>query len=287
MSTAWVTLATNDDYARGALVLAHSLKNSGTTHKLHCLVSTAVSGYVRAELETQFDAVTVVDVLNSNDQVNLTLIGRPDLGVTFTKLHCWKLTQYSKCVFLDADTLVLHNSDELFDHPEISAVADIGWPDCFNSGVFVFVPSNTTYQNLVDLALSSGSYDGGDQGLLNQYFSNWRDLPAAHRLPFVYNMTSGVFYSYPAAYKQYGKQTKIVHFIGARKPWHGAESSHQNEHLGQWNAIYRSKVEPTIQSQGTSVSETERLRAWEAGQPDYLGRDAFKHIKEALDKALE
>ena len=98
---------------------------------------------------------------------------------------------------------VLQNSDELFERPEFSAVADIGWPDCFNSGVFVFVPSIDTYRALMAFALERGSYDGGDQGLLNDFFSNWRDLPAAHRLPFIYNMTSGSFYSYPAAYKRY------------------------------------------------------------------------------------
>ena len=47
-----------------------------------------------------------VDVLDSHDSANLELLGRPDLGMTFTKLQCWRLTQYSKCVFLDADTLV-------------------------------------------------------------------------------------------------------------------------------------------------------------------------------------
>ncbi|KAL0203587.1 hypothetical protein M9458_001605, partial [Cirrhinus mrigala] len=52
-----------------------------------------------------FDEVVVVDVLDSEDKAHLTLLRRPELGVTFTKLHCWTLTQYSKCVFLDADTL--------------------------------------------------------------------------------------------------------------------------------------------------------------------------------------
>jgi glycogenin glucosyltransferase len=87
-------------------------------------------------------------------------------------LHCWKLVQYSKCVFLDADTLVrdeqsisfvnvfitltltyksvfyqiLKNCDELFDRDELSAAPDAGWPDCFNSGVFVFVPSEDTFK---------------------------------------------------------------------------------------------------------------------------------------------
>lgn len=47
-----------------------------------------------------------VNVLDSKDEANLALLARPELGVTFTKLHCWRLTQYEKCVFLDADTLV-------------------------------------------------------------------------------------------------------------------------------------------------------------------------------------
>lgn len=57
-------------------------------------------------LEDVFDEVIVVDMLDSRDRAHLFWLGRPDLGVTFTKLHCWMLTQYTKCVFLDADTLV-------------------------------------------------------------------------------------------------------------------------------------------------------------------------------------
>ena len=60
----------------------------------------------RAQLVTAFDEVVDVKVLDSEDVENLELLERPELGITFTKLHCWKLVQFSKCVFLDADTLV-------------------------------------------------------------------------------------------------------------------------------------------------------------------------------------
>ncbi len=60
----------------------------------------------RETLSQVFDLVQDVDVLDSRDAANLTLLTRPDLGITFTKLHCWRLTQFTKCVFLDADTLV-------------------------------------------------------------------------------------------------------------------------------------------------------------------------------------
>lgn len=53
-----------------------------------------------------FTEVVIVDVLDSRDAAHLALLQRPELGITFTKIHCWGLTQYEKCVFLDADTLV-------------------------------------------------------------------------------------------------------------------------------------------------------------------------------------
>ncbi|VBB27722.1 unnamed protein product [Acanthocheilonema viteae] len=232
MSEAWVTLATSDAYAVGALVLAHSLKIQQTTKKLHCMITTGVSQQLRDELAATFDAISMVDILDSNDTANLRLIGRPDLGVTFTKIHCWRLTQYSKCVFLDADCLVMQNADELFDHDELSAVADIGWPDCFNSGVFVYQPSEQTYLNILNFALEHGSFDGGDQGLLNDFFKGWRDKPPAFRLPFIYNMTSGV---------------KIVHFLGPVKPWQQtAESVHFSEYLAYWWSLFKNQLTSNI-----------------------------------------
>lgn len=60
----------------------------------------------RDKLATVFDVVQEVNVLDSRDETNLRLLKRPELGITFTKLHCWRLTQFEKCVFLDADTLV-------------------------------------------------------------------------------------------------------------------------------------------------------------------------------------
>uniref|UniRef100_A0A914Q5A0 glycogenin glucosyltransferase n=1 Tax=Panagrolaimus davidi TaxID=227884 RepID=A0A914Q5A0_9BILA len=248
MSTAWVTLATNDGYALGALVLAHSLRRAKTRHHLHILYTDGVTAQMRSRLLAVFHNSTRVDVLDSNDTENLALIGRPDLGVTFTKLHCWRLTQYEKCVFLDADTLIIQNCDELFERPEFAAAPDIGWPDLFNSGVFVFVPSNDAYQKLVEFGTQHGTFDGGDQGLLNLYFSNWREMDASHRLPFIYNVTSGSIYSYKAAYQLFGGNVKIVRFLGTVKPWHRDTSKHghQNDHWGYWQQIFREDVSQNL-----------------------------------------
>jgi hypothetical protein len=42
-------------------------------------------------------------------------------------------TIQSRCVFVDSDMLALHNVDELMQMQELSAAADCGWPDTFNS----------------------------------------------------------------------------------------------------------------------------------------------------------
>lgn len=111
-------------------------------------------------MEKLWDEVIVIEEFSSGDQEKLALLRRPELGVTFSKIHAWRLIHYTKCVFLDADTLVLTNVDELFEREEISASPDIGWPDLFNSGVFVFQPSLEIFADLVDLAQKEGSYDG-------------------------------------------------------------------------------------------------------------------------------
>lgn len=68
---------------------------------------------------------------------------------------------------------VIQNIDDLFERDELSAAPDPGWPDCFNSGVFVFVPNQETYEKLLKFAMEIGSFDGGDQV---QFIKNARQL---------------------------------------------------------------------------------------------------------------
>jgi alpha-N-acetylglucosamine transferase len=120
------------------------------------------------------------------------LLGRPDLDLALTKLHLFRLgSAFSTIVYLDADTLPLRRLDQLFALTEghaFSASPDIGWPDCFNSGVMVIRPNDADFDGLrtmmTESAEHNGSFDGADQGLLNNYFSE--DGPGGqwNRLPF-------------------------------------------------------------------------------------------------------
>lgn len=62
--------------------------------------------------------------------------------------------------FLGLAFQVLANIDELFEREELSAAPDPGWPDCFNSGVFVFRPSKEVYGKLLTHCEEKGSFDG-------------------------------------------------------------------------------------------------------------------------------
>uniref|UniRef100_A0A8D0EC52 glycogenin glucosyltransferase n=1 Tax=Salvator merianae TaxID=96440 RepID=A0A8D0EC52_SALMN len=216
-----------------------------------------------AALSTIFDEVVGVNEISSKDSVHLALLKRLELGATFTKLHCWTLTQYSKCVFMDADTLVLCNIDELFDREELSAAPDSGWPDCFNSGVFVFQPSLKTFNLLMKFASEHGSFDGGDQGLLNIFFGNWATTDINKHLPFIYNLSSSALYTYAPAFQHFGKDAKVVHFLGPAKPWNyaynpqtktvsdkGSVTVSQNQlpFLQLWWATYNSSILPLLES---------------------------------------
>ncbi|XP_033207864.1 titin isoform X3 [Belonocnema kinseyi] len=315
---AWVTLATNDSYSLGALVLANSLRRAGTPHDLVVLITPGVTDAMREKLSAVFSLVQEVNILDSKDEANLRLLARPELGITFTKLHCWRLTQYTKCVFVDADALVIRNCDELFERDEFSAAPDVGWPDCFNSGVFVFKPSQETYDALVEFATAKGSFDGGDQGLLNMYFSDWAQKDISKHLPFIYNMCSTATYSYLPAFKQFGEDVRIIHFIGATKPWlqyfdtltgivqPPSDSSHLQPLLQVWWNIFCDNVHPQLNpimaglagalakltlgeprsNEQMVFEEHMRKMSWEQGQIDYLGRDSFDNIWKKISSTL-
>lgn len=270
---AFVTLATTDSYAKGAMVLGKSLRNHNTTKKLVALIGPHVAEPCCAVLRSLYDEVCVVDILDSGDAAHLAMMKRPDLGVTFTKLHCWTLTHYSKCVFMDADTLVLSNIDELFEREELSAAPDPGWPDCFNSGVFVYKPSNETYHKLLTLCTENGSFDGGDQGVLNCFFNTWATADISKHLPFIYNLSSIAIYTYLPAFKQFGRDAKVVHFLGKVKPWnytydtqsgqvkgHSLPPDHRQvnpDYLTLWWETYTSNVLPALrQAYGQTAFNT-------------------------------
>lgn len=168
-TTAFVTMVLTDSYVVGALVLGHSLLAQHQNQLLHelrhrmlCLVADNLSSESIKRLSTVWECKRVPQI-DSMDRTRLALLGRPELGPTLTKLHVWGLHEEGirKALFLDADMLVVKGGiDELFGRPEFAACPDSGWPDCFNSGLFVCAPCPETHAAILSFASEHGSFDG-------------------------------------------------------------------------------------------------------------------------------
>ncbi|KAL9561404.1 hypothetical protein ACKAV7_014759 [Fusarium commune] len=245
----YFTLLTNDEYVTAALVLAQSLNHTKTNLPLCILVvENEIGNSNMIELRRTFDQVISIEKIAGVRNDNLKTIGRPDLQDTLTKLQVWSQTQFDRILFLDADTLVLSNLDHLFELPptiELAACPDLGFSDCFNSGVMLLKPSLSTYSELRVFASETASFDGGDQGLLNIFFGDGplhhpatdvKDAQHAlrlsriseertwYRLSCTYNLAMHQVYRlYIPATLRYVKEHKVLHFIGKVKPWHFEE----------------------------------------------------------------
>lgn len=211
---AFVTLLTSDHYLPGALALAAALKDVHDSLQdidIVCLVTPETVDVKSIKLlRRAFDHVIGVEVIEHNSSQNLrllgllllfcplkpcyshaTLTGRPDLAQVLTKLHVFRLTSYTKIVFLDADVLPIQPIKQLFLLPhEFAAAPDVGWPDIFNSGVMALNPGRDKFDEIMNIVHSKGSWDGGDQGVLNEWRGDdW------HRLSFTYNTTPTAAYT--------------------------------------------------------------------------------------------
>ena len=188
--------------------------------------------------KTVYDQIIPVDRIVNKVPANLYLMNRPDLASTFTKIALWKQTQYRRIVYIDADVVALRAPDELFAlESSFAAAPDVGWPDCFNSGVLALSPNMGDYYALLALAERGISFDGADQGLLNMHFRNW------DRLSFAYNCTPSGHYQYVPAYRHFQSTISMVHYFGHDKPWNmgkmgSGASSVYDELLGRWWAVY-------------------------------------------------
>ncbi|KIW97301.1 uncharacterized protein Z519_02693 [Cladophialophora bantiana CBS 173.52] len=235
----------NDAYLPGAMVLGHSLKDKGAKAPLVAFVLVdRLSSDTITELRTVYDEIAPIQEIRNQNPANLYLMNRADLVSSFTKIELWRQTQYKRIVYLDADMVALRAPNELLTlDTKFAAVPDIGWPDCFNSGMMVLNPNMADYYSLYALAQRGISFDGADQGLFNMHFREW------DRLSFVFNCTPSGHYQYVPAYRHFSSNIAVVHFIGKDKPWTLGRDNKLNtgvygELLGMWWSVYDRHYRP-------------------------------------------
>jgi len=173
----------NADYLRGALVLGSSVRSFDSAREMVCLVTKAVPKEWHSSLSVAGWKVVEVEDIDefwwgkSAECSNFASDQGERWGHMATKLRLWQLTQYSRVMYLDADTVLTGPVSELF-----STVTGFGaeaprYHSHFNAGVLLLTPSERVFGELLALgaqkheSLFGNTIDCTEQGLLNTYFN--------------------------------------------------------------------------------------------------------------------
>lgn len=205
----------------GVRVLGQSLKESGTEREMIVLCTPDVPEETKHVLALDGWTVKITGPVGVGHHFKAFIL----------KLQVWLLTEYRRIVWLDSDTLVVQNIDELFRCGSFCVV--YRHTDMFNAGVMVMQPSMKHYNRLKRAKCSKlvlkNKLKCGDQAILNEYFDDlkysklfnqsdpsFREEPL--RLPWVYN--ADVIMYYGAGYwRRPESDIKVYHYtMGSIKP---------------------------------------------------------------------
>ncbi|WEX76946.1 glycosyl transferase [Sinorhizobium numidicum] len=228
---AFATLVTNADYALGARALARSIRLSGTMADIVVLHTGGVEAAALEPLDEFGCRLVETELLPLSDEFNarharrnvhekapFTKGRKPDFHSpldNFCKLRLWQLVEYERCVFIDADAIVLRNIDKLFRYPEFSAAPNVyeSLADFhrLNSGVFVAEPSLATFERMLAALDRPGAFwPRTDQTFLQAFFPDW------HGLPVTMNMLQYVWFNLPGLWDW--RSIGVLHYQ-YEKPW--------------------------------------------------------------------
>ncbi|KAL5770526.1 hypothetical protein ACOSP7_014680 [Xanthoceras sorbifolium] len=226
---AYVTLLYGDEFLLGVRVLGKSIRETGSKKDMVVLVSDGVSHHAKKLLQADGWKIEEISLLANPNQV------RPKRfwGV-YTKLKIFNLINYKKVVYLDADTIVVKNIEDLFKCSKFCA--NLKHSERLNSGVMVVEPSEEVFNDMMSKVNTLHSYTGGDQGFLNSYYSdfpnahlfepnlplevfNARPVPAMERLSTLYNADVGL-YMLANKWMVDESELRVIHYtLGPLKPW--------------------------------------------------------------------
>ncbi|KAL2469201.1 putative UDP-glucuronate:xylan alpha-glucuronosyltransferase 4 [Forsythia ovata] len=203
---AYVTvLHSSEDYVCGAIALAQSIIQTNTTKDLVLLADVnRISQYSLKGLRAAGWNIKPIRRIRSPHSKRQSYN-----EYNYSKLRIWQLKDYDRVMFIDSDLIVLKNIDKFFNYPQLSAVGN--HKHIFNSGLMLIEPSICTFKTLLKKRFVVASYNGGDQGFLNEMFPWWHRLPAKLNYLKYFNTINDQLHEIP-------HDLYALHFVGL-KPW--------------------------------------------------------------------
>jgi hypothetical protein len=111
-----------NDYYKGAIVMAHSLRMTGTKHDILCIVTKDVPKEAITVLKVVFNKVIPTDYIEFKSKPMATQkqqkLYSDWMSKSYTKWAVLGLDKfgYTKVCFLDSDLIIIQNLDHLFDY---------------------------------------------------------------------------------------------------------------------------------------------------------------------------
>ncbi|OAY43935.1 galactinol synthase 2 [Manihot esculenta] len=307
-SCAYVTfLAGNGDYVKGVVGLAKGLRKVRSKYPLVVAILPDVPDEHRKILVSQGCIVKEIEPVYPPE--NQTQFAMAYYVINYSKLRIWEFVEYSKMIYLDGDIQVFDNIDHLFDLQDgyfygvmdcfceqtwsFSPQYKIGycqqcpdrvqWPAemgpkpplYFNAGMFVFEPSLSTYDDLLQTVKVTTPTLFAEQDFLNMFFKDiYRPLPP------IYNLVLAMLWRHPENIEL--EKVKVVHYCAAgSKPWRytGKEENMDREDIKmlvkKWWDIYTDEsldYKNTVAAAGGTEDDLQPFLAAlsEAGVAHYL-----------------
>lgn len=208
---AFVTLLATEDYLDAVLVLNESLKRTKNQYPLIAAITDSIFSYEILDTLQLFNIpYVVIPRLEYSKGTILSCQKRGWNTVlnTASKYSLFNLKYFDKLVYLDADSMVLQNIDDLMNYKDGSMLWDPTEKAGFSAS-YVFSPINHCIEMYNILSNNSLHVDG-------DLFSNlWFHLKdnSEYRIPLEY------FEYFWGINKENLDRIKAVHFVNDKKPW--------------------------------------------------------------------
>lgn len=225
MKQGWVTLLSSIDYLNAVLVLIESFRRVGSKYPIIVGVTDTVFQHHNVIHSLQYAGAKVahIESLTYHPSVLKKYSNCPVLN-TASKLNLFTLTDWDKLIYIDADSIVLQNMDELFDYPDGAML--MMDPDDIRgfTGLFVFVPRNHPLELYLLIMQHKDCFDGDLLGELWKPFTAQKQFQIPS--PYFY-----AIYFYTEKDQSQDSSIKAVHFVNQPKPW---ENTYQWSNDHEW-----------------------------------------------------
>lgn len=220
-SEVYMFYMSNDNYLISTLCAYASLIQTRPKYQIYCAVTNKVSWKTQYTLKKWGLQTVLVDDIQIPEKFQ-NYYNNVDKKTdhwfnAYGKIAIFALEQFKKIVFIDSDTFIYQNIDDLFNYDHFGAVQDTGYlleeKNIFNSGVMVIKPSRTELANIIKFSneLPAESIKC-EQELLNKFYTHYTNIS------MYYNINPFEIDKLLNKVNLCVDDIKIIHYIG-KKPW--------------------------------------------------------------------